>query len=60
MEKVKRECDHIAHRSARRLALGGFAMLLVYFGGVARLTFWDLGWYVTARTVWPLANFMYL
>ncbi|CAE6438484.1 unnamed protein product, partial [Rhizoctonia solani] len=44
MEKVKRECDHIAHRSARRLALGGFAMLLVYFGGVARLTFWDLGW----------------
>ncbi|KAF8688128.1 Mitochondrial calcium uniporter, partial [Rhizoctonia solani] len=44
MEEVKRECDHIAHRSARRLALGGFAMLLVYFGGVARLTFWDLGW----------------
>ncbi|CAE6373844.1 unnamed protein product [Rhizoctonia solani] len=44
MEQVKRDCDHIAHRSARRLALGGFAMLLVYFGGVARLTFWDLGW----------------
>ncbi|KDN35151.1 hypothetical protein RSAG8_11839, partial [Rhizoctonia solani AG-8 WAC10335] len=44
LEKVKRDCDHIAHRSARRLALGGFAMLLVYFGVVARLTFWELGW----------------
>lgn len=47
LEKVKRDCDYIAHRSARRLALGGFAMLLVYFGAVARLTFWDLGWWVT-------------
>jgi hypothetical protein len=46
LEEVKRECDHIAHRSARRLAVGGFGMLLVYFGAVARLTFWDLGWYV--------------
>lgn len=44
LEKVKRDCDRIAHRSARRLALGGFGLLLVYFGGVARLTFWDLGW----------------
>ncbi|KAJ1299651.1 hypothetical protein OPQ81_011393 [Rhizoctonia solani] len=44
LEEVKQDCDHIAHRSARRLALGGFAMLLVYFGVVARLTFWDLGW----------------
>ncbi|CAE6419643.1 unnamed protein product [Rhizoctonia solani] len=44
LEEVKRDCDHIAHRSARRLAIGGFAMLLVYFGVVARLTFWDLGW----------------
>ncbi|CUA67595.1 Calcium uniporter protein 5, mitochondrial [Rhizoctonia solani] len=44
LEKVKRDCDHIAHQSARRLALGGFAMLLVYFGAVARLTFWDFGW----------------
>ncbi|QRW06370.1 hypothetical protein RhiLY_05369 [Ceratobasidium sp. AG-Ba] len=54
LEKIKRECDHIAHRSARRLALGGFAMLLVYFGVVARLTFWDLGWYGTCDVpVWP-------
>ncbi|CAE6445223.1 unnamed protein product [Rhizoctonia solani] len=44
LEQVKRECDDIAHRSAKRLAVGGFAMLVVYFAGVARLTFWDLGW----------------
>ncbi|KAG8706531.1 hypothetical protein FRC09_002371 [Ceratobasidium sp. 395] len=44
LEKIKRECDHIAHRSARRLALSGFGLLVVYFGGVARLTFWDYGW----------------
>ncbi|KAF5351222.1 hypothetical protein D9756_008164 [Leucocoprinus leucothites] len=25
-------------------ALGGFAMLVVYWGAVARLTFWDYGW----------------
>ncbi|CAE6435513.1 unnamed protein product, partial [Rhizoctonia solani] len=43
LEVVKRDCDHIAYRSARRLALGGFAILLVYFGAVVRLTFWDLG-----------------
>lgn len=46
LEKIKRDCDHVAHRSARRLALGGFGLLLVYFGVVARLTFWDLGWCV--------------
>ncbi|CAE6399409.1 unnamed protein product [Rhizoctonia solani] len=43
LEAVKRDCDHIAYRSARRLALGGFGILLVYFGAVVRLTFWDLG-----------------
>ncbi|KAL1742530.1 hypothetical protein HDZ31DRAFT_75449 [Schizophyllum fasciatum] len=44
MDKVKRECDHLARRGARRMALGGFAMLVVYWGAVARLTFWDYGW----------------
>ncbi|QRV77438.1 hypothetical protein RhiJN_05453 [Ceratobasidium sp. AG-Ba] len=65
LEKIKRECDHIAHRSARRLALGGFAMLLVYFGVVARLTFWDLGWdimepvtYLSGLT-WIIAGYMW-
>jgi calcium uniporter protein, mitochondrial len=44
METLKKKCDSEAHRSARRLAVGGLGMLVVYWGVVARLTFWDLGW----------------
>ncbi|KAJ2919743.1 hypothetical protein MD484_g634, partial [Candolleomyces efflorescens] len=44
MEGLKRQCDHEAHRGARRMAVTGFGMLVVYWGGVARLTFWDYGW----------------
>ncbi|KAF7329561.1 MCU domain-containing protein [Mycena kentingensis (nom. inval.)] len=33
-----------AHRGARRMATVGFGMLVVYWGVVARLTFWDYGW----------------
>ncbi|KAI0752476.1 hypothetical protein C8Q80DRAFT_1217072 [Daedaleopsis nitida] len=44
MEDMKRACDLEAHRGARRMALGGFGILVVYWGGVARLTFWDYGW----------------
>lgn len=46
MEILKRRCDAEAHRGARRMAVGGLAMLIVYWGAVARLTFWDLGWCV--------------
>ncbi|RDB29485.1 Calcium uniporter protein 5, mitochondrial [Hypsizygus marmoreus] len=44
MEGLKRECDQEAHRGAKRMAMGGFGMLIVYWGAVARLTFWDYGW----------------
>ncbi|TFK31782.1 hypothetical protein BDQ12DRAFT_660071 [Crucibulum laeve] len=44
MEGLKNECDREAHRGAKRMAMGGFAMLVVYWGAVARLTFWDYGW----------------
>ncbi|KAH9944885.1 hypothetical protein B0H21DRAFT_435380 [Amylocystis lapponica] len=44
MEGRKRECDIEAFRGARRMALGGFGILVVYWGAVARLTFWDFGW----------------
>lgn len=44
MEDLKKSCDAEAHRGARRMALGGFGILVVYWGGVARLTFWDYGW----------------
>ena len=46
MEELKRACDREAHRGARRMAVGGLATLVVYWGAVARLTFWDLGWCV--------------
>ncbi|KIY70227.1 hypothetical protein CYLTODRAFT_392375 [Cylindrobasidium torrendii FP15055 ss-10] len=44
LEKLKRECDHDAHRGARRMAVSGFGMLVVYWGLVARLTFWEPDW----------------
>ncbi|KAF7343341.1 Calcium uniporter protein 5, mitochondrial [Mycena venus] len=44
MEALKVECDREAHRGARRMATAGFGVLAVYWGTVARLTFWDYGW----------------
>ncbi|KAI0321534.1 hypothetical protein OF83DRAFT_1051124 [Amylostereum chailletii] len=44
MEGMKTQCDREAHRGAQRMAIGGLGMLVVYWGGVARLTFWDYGW----------------
>ncbi|PFH51157.1 hypothetical protein AMATHDRAFT_47310 [Amanita thiersii Skay4041] len=44
MEKIKRQCDIDAHHGARRVAVGVFGMLIVYWAAVARLTFWDYGW----------------
>ncbi|KAG6810914.1 hypothetical protein H0H92_009844 [Tricholoma furcatifolium] len=46
MEALKLECDHEARRGARRMAMGGFGMLVVYWAAVARLTFWDYGCYL--------------
>ncbi|KAJ7856543.1 hypothetical protein B0H13DRAFT_2078726 [Mycena leptocephala] len=44
MEDLKRKCDKEAHHGARRMATAGFGLLAVYWGTVARLTFWDYGW----------------
>ena len=44
MDKLKRECDLEAHRGAKRMAVTGLGVLVVYWGAVARLTFWDYGW----------------
>ncbi|KAK0205577.1 hypothetical protein DFS33DRAFT_779927 [Desarmillaria ectypa] len=44
MHEIKRTCDKEAHRGAKRMAIGGFGMLVAYWGIVARLTFWDYGW----------------
>ncbi|RPB14860.1 DUF607-domain-containing protein [Morchella conica CCBAS932] len=44
-KKLKDECDKLAHRSAQRLSMGGFAVLMSWWGGVCWLTFGThLGW----------------
>jgi hypothetical protein len=50
MDTLKSACDREAHRGARRMAIGGLGMLVVYWAAVARLTFWDYGWYVSLWT----------
>lgn len=47
LASIKRECDELAHRSAHRLAQGGFAALAGWWGVVYYVTFqtewgWDL------------------
>ncbi|KAF8647304.1 hypothetical protein AX16_006766 [Volvariella volvacea WC 439] len=44
MEALKLTCDKEARRGVQRMAMGGFGFLVVYWGAVARLTFWDYGW----------------
>ncbi|KAG9239509.1 hypothetical protein BJ875DRAFT_436508 [Amylocarpus encephaloides] len=42
---IKKECDHLAHRSAQRLAMGGFGVLSAWWGGCYYFTFLtDYGW----------------
>ncbi|CZR58296.1 uncharacterized protein PAC_08188 [Phialocephala subalpina] len=45
LASVKKECDELAHRSAQRLAMGGFAVLLTWWGAIYHFTFQtDYGW----------------
>ncbi|CAH0048474.1 unnamed protein product [Clonostachys solani] len=45
MAKIKNECDQIAHRGAHRLAQGGFAALVGWWGVVYYVTFHtEMGW----------------
>lgn len=45
MAEVKRECDLAAHKSAQRVAMGGFGVLVGWWYLVYRLTFeTELGW----------------
>jgi hypothetical protein len=42
---IKKECDEIAHRAAKRVAMSGGVALVVWWGLVYQLTFrTDLGW----------------
>ncbi|KAI5777557.1 hypothetical protein EDC01DRAFT_678347 [Geopyxis carbonaria] len=43
--KLKEECDQLARRGAQRVAMGGFAGLITWWGAVAFATFkTNLGW----------------
>ncbi|CAG8958166.1 hypothetical protein HYFRA_00000517 [Hymenoscyphus fraxineus] len=45
LASVKKECDHLAHKSAQRLAMGGFGVLAAWWGGCYYFTFQtDYGW----------------
>ncbi|OBT74482.1 hypothetical protein VF21_06931 [Pseudogymnoascus sp. 05NY08] len=45
MAKIKKECDHLAHRSAQRLAMGGFGILVAWWASIYHFTFQtDYGW----------------
>lgn len=45
LSAIKRECDTLAHRSAQRIAISGFLVLVTWWGLVFRFTFMtDLGW----------------
>jgi hypothetical protein len=42
---IKKECDDLAHKSAQRLAMGGFGVLLAWWGGCYYFTFMtSYGW----------------
>ncbi|KAH9217139.1 hypothetical protein DL95DRAFT_362395 [Leptodontidium sp. 2 PMI_412] len=45
MASIKKECDKLAHRSAQRLAMGGFGILVGWWGAIYHFTFrTDYGW----------------
>jgi calcium uniporter protein, mitochondrial len=46
LTKIKKECDELAHRSAQRLAMGGFGILVTWWAAIYYFTFrtpygWD-------------------
>lgn len=45
LASIKKECDDLAHKSAQRLALGGFGVLVAWWGGTYYFTFMtNYGW----------------
>lgn len=58
MAEVKKECDRLAHKSAQRVAMAGFGILVSWWGAVYILTFetgygWDVMEPVTVRLPLP-------
>jgi hypothetical protein len=45
LASVKKECDQLAHKSAQRLAMGGFGVLAAWWAAIYHFTFQtDYGW----------------
>ncbi|KAM3078227.1 hypothetical protein ACMFMG_002474 [Clarireedia jacksonii] len=43
--QIKKECDELAHRGAQRIAMGGFGLLVSWWGAIYYFTFMtDYGW----------------
>jgi hypothetical protein len=58
MADVKKECDHLAHKAAQRVAFMGFGGIVSWWGVVYYLTFqtelgWDVMEPVTVRHAYP-------
>lgn len=56
--KIKKECDDLAHRSAQRIAMGGFGVLVTWWAAIYHFTFqtdygWDTMEPITVRTILP-------
>ncbi|KAK4701139.1 hypothetical protein P7C70_g5097, partial [Phenoliferia sp. Uapishka_3] len=52
----KERCDAEARAGARRMAAAGLGGLVAYWGIVARLTFWDLGWDIMEPVTYLTGN----
>lgn len=55
MAQIKKECDELAHKSAQRLAMGGFGILVAWWASIYHFTFrtdygWDTMEPITVRT----------
>lgn len=45
MAKIKKECDDLAHRGAKRIAIGGFGILVTWWAAIYHFTFQtSYGW----------------
>lgn len=45
LASLKKECDDLAHKSAQRLAMGGFGILVAWWATIYHITFQtDIGW----------------
>jgi hypothetical protein len=58
---IKKECDELAHRSAQRLAMGGFAVLVTWWAAIYHFTFqtsygWDTMEPITVSSLPFLSN----